>query len=112
MRGIVHFMKPCLLALFGMIVAVPAFAANYEAIDPGDIYLINRFGKNNSTVMVERKLASPMVKVRDINTGVTSVESADDLLSETELRREETQNKALGWGAAGLGLCMLSGKCQ
>ena len=105
-------MKPHLLAFCGTLAAFPALAADFNAIDPGDVYYINRFGKNNATVVVERKLDAPMVKVRDVNTYATSVENADRLLSETELKQEETRNKAAGWGAVGLGLFCATGRCQ
>lgn len=99
------------LTIVLLLVAVPAMAAEFGYIDEGDIYQINRFGKNNSTVMVVRKLDAPRVKVQDLNTGITSVEDASALLSEAELRRKENSNKAAVVGGVGLGLCVLSGKC-
>lgn len=105
-------MRIILAVLMLLLLAAPAaIAIDHSLIDPGDVYYINRFGKNNSTVMVVRLLDYPMVKVRDVDTGSTSVESAGDLLSETELRREETKNKAAGWGALGLGILCAAGKC-
>jgi hypothetical protein len=106
-------MKAYLLVLCGALAAFPASAADYDTIDVGDVYRINRFGKNNSTVVVVRKLGAPVVKVQDAETGTTSVEDAANLLSETELKRNENRNKVIGWGAAGIGLfCLTTGRCN
>lgn len=99
--------------MFALVVSAPCLAANYEYIDVGDAYYINRFGNNNDYVIVERKLGDGRVKVRDIETGSTSIVNASKLLSESELNSEETANKAIGWGV-GLGAlwCMATDDCQ
>lgn len=105
-------MRVIFAVLAVLLLATPAaLAIDHSLIDPGDVYYINRFGKNNSAVMVVRVLDYPMVKVRDVDTGSTSVEEASNLLSETELRKEEGKNKMLGWGAVGLGVLCAAGKC-
>lgn len=92
--------------------AVPAFAADHSTIDVGDVYYINRFGKNNETVIVVRILDYPRVKVRNVDTAATLIVDSSDLLTNHELKTEERNNKLLGWGAAGTAaFCVVTGGC-
>ena len=80
-----------------------AVSADYEYIDTGDYYYINRFGDNNEHVVVVRKMGNDKVKVRDLSDGSTQIVSAYKLLTKSELDNEETKN-AVGGVALGLGL--------
>lgn len=75
-------------------------SADFNYIDPGDYYYINRFGSNNDKVVVVRKLEYPDVKVRDVDTGESKVVSASKLLTKSELNNEEMANGVLGGLAA------------
>ena len=95
-----------------VLAAAPAVAADHNTIDVGDVYYINRFGKNNETVIVVRMLDYPRVKVRNVDTAATEIVDAAKLLTDQELTNDERKNKLLGWGAAGTAAyCVMKGGC-
>ena len=77
-------------------------AADYDYIDPGDYYYINRWDENEH-VEVVRKLGSGKIKVRNLSTGETKVVFASKLLTKSELTSEETGH-AIGAAAIGVGI--------
>lgn len=91
-----------------------AASADYNYIDPGDVYYINDWGADNRRVMVVRKLGNNMVKVRDATTGEATSVRASELLTRSQLNAEETENAVVGT-AVGVAImvCMLSPEtCQ
>ncbi len=89
------------------------YAADYDYIDPGDYYYINRFGDDNPYVVVVRKMGNQKVKVRDVNTGDTMVVDASALLTKSQLESQEWQN-TLGGAAVGATIlyCIFTNNCK
>lgn len=81
-----------------LLISIPVIfsAASYSYLDAGDRFFINKFGSDNQYVEVIRKLGGSQVKVRDLNTYETEVVYASKLLTRSELRNEEFENKAIG----------------
>ena len=96
-------MRVIVSMLLVMLFISNALSADYDYLDVGDYYYINKFGDDNEHVVVVRKLGNDNVKVRDLSDGSTQVVSAYKLLTKSELDNEETAN-AVGGVALGLGL--------
>lgn len=88
------------LVFFGILSNSFALAADYDYISIGDAYYINRFGDNNDYVVVEEKLSSDLIKVRNLDTAATEVVYSSKLLTKSELEVEELAN-AVGGVAIG-----------
>ena len=86
-----------------------ATAANYNLLDPGDVFYINDFGSNNRRVVVVRKLGAGSVKVRNLHSGESTIVNAGKLLTKAELDAQETGNAIIGTiGGAALLYCLFS----
>ena len=84
-------------------------AANYNFLDPGDVFYINDFGSDNRRVVVVRKLGAGSVKVRNLYSGESTIVNAGKLLTKAELDAQETENVIIGTiGGAALIFCLLS----
>jgi hypothetical protein len=80
-----------------------SIAADYDDIDVGDYYYINKFGDDNEYVKVIRKLDDGRVKVKNTETYDTKKVYPSKLLTKSELDNEEFENTAKGT-ILGLGL--------
>jgi hypothetical protein len=100
-------------AVLSALLMTNVLAANYDYVDPGDFYYINKFGDDNDYVVVVRKMGNGRVKVRDLNDGSTQVVDASKLLTKSQLDSEETTN-FIGGTAIGIGIlyCLANpGEC-
>ena len=87
-------------SLTGMLFLVSSvISADYQYIDIGDYYYINKFGSNNEYVQVIRKVGDNKVKVKDIIDGSTEIVYASKLLTRKELKEQESTNKVIAAGA-------------